>query len=184
MNLRPEALFPVLRREEPGNIFDKGVVHRPIGAGLGVYLAQVGPTPRGTIGIDYVLQHRTDWSHLSVDAAFETAWRNLSTGLRISAMKNKGATFFAVEHSSGLAAAALGLPGFHEQASQWVGSPEVFIAIPDPSTLLAAAPGGVAESQLREAIHRAPVNGAVDLDPGCYILSVNGLRLAPVENGA
>jgi hypothetical protein len=183
MNLQPDALLPVLRREDPDSIYAQTIVHRPLGAGVGVYLAQVGPTPRGTIGINYVLQHQTDWKSTSVHEAFETAWRNFKADLKISGIKNDGATFFSVEHPSGVAAAALGLPGFRDEASQWVGSSELFIAVLNPSTLLVAAPGGLAEKQLRATTHQYTETGAVDLDPGCYILSPSGLRVAPMISG-
>ena len=178
------ALFPVLRDYAANDGFARTIVHRAVGTDLAVFLAHVGPTPRGTIGIDYVMQKNVGPSAESVNGLFEAAWRNLGTALQIDVREAEGGQVLSVTHPSGMASGALSLPDFYEQACSWVGREEVFAAFPDPDTLFLTAPGSPAVGRLRQAVEQSQYWGAVALTPACCLLSRSGLRRVAVRPAA
>src|SRR5262245_32755192 len=128
--LRPDALFPVLRDFDPTDLATSITAHRNLGAGLAAHLAHVQLTPNRTLGIDYVIPRYTDWAGMTEEAAFARAWENLDRSLRVGRIEEPGEPLFlAMEHALGVAAAIVGMPGFHATVSEALGVETVFVAI-------------------------------------------------------
>lgn len=175
--IRPDQLLPVVRDYDPADAVAQTTVHRELGAGIAVHLGHVYRTPANRIGLDYVMTHHTDWSAMTAQAAFARAWQNLERGLRVGGIEEPGEPkFFALEHPSGLAASALSLPGFHSQASKWLGADTVFVAIPEPACLFLLRPDTPASARMQDAALRSEYWGAVAFTPSCFLLDTSGLR--------
>jgi hypothetical protein len=175
------ALFPVLRTYEAGDGFAKAIVHRVVGADLAVFLAHVGPTLNGTIGIDYVMRNSVELSAQSLNGLFEMAWQNIGNGLQVNVQEGSGERVFALSHPRGMGASALCLPDFYDQARSWLGREELFVAFTDPDNLFVTLPNSPAADKLRQAVEQSRYWGAVALTPACYHLSKSGLRQVTVR---
>ena len=58
------------------------MAHRTLTPGLGVFLAAVGTTPRGTIGIDYVMAAKLDERSHDAGRLWQQAYANLASSLK------------------------------------------------------------------------------------------------------
>jgi hypothetical protein len=177
VSLDAKTLLPILRSFEANDAYATAGVYVTVSEGVGAFLAQVTRISEGSTRIDYVLTHRTDWTTMSREQAFEAAWRNLSSGLRVSDMRDGELSFFSVQHSSGFPAAAVAMPGFHQQATEWIGGPVAFAAIPDSGTLLLAPPGSPAAASLQKKVAAWDgASGPAYLESRCYLLDRTGLK--------
>src|SRR5262249_19444076 len=159
------------RTYEPGDVFAEAIVHRAVGADLAVFLAYAGTTPRGTIGIDYVMRSSVDTSEAAVTQMFETAWQNVRSGLQVDAHEAEGVKIFAFSHPSDMATSALGLPEFYEQARGWLGQDDLFVAFTDPAHLFVTVPESQVVGKLCRAVEQSDYWGSVALTPACYHLN-------------
>lgn len=175
------VLFPVLRTYEAGDGFAGAIVHRVVGADLAVFLAHVGSTPSGTIGIDYMMRNSVEPSAQSLNGLFETAWQNMGNGLQVNVQEGGGERVFALSHPRGMGASALCLPDFYDQAHSWLGREELFVAFTDPDNLFVTLPNSPAAAELRQAVEQSGYWGAVALTPACYHLNRSGLRQVAVR---
>lgn len=173
---QPEAkLLPVLRDLDT---FAEMVVYRPLTSDLGTFLAHVAWTPRQTIGIDYLMRSQLEGSPLTPDDAFRTAYENFIPGLQIQGGAVGEEKVITIRHEMDLGASALGLPDFLDNATKWLGSAEVFVAVPDPVTLYVTPySDGPFATRMRQTVQMSNYYGAIALTPACYTLGPGGLRL-------
>jgi hypothetical protein len=171
-------VLPVLRTLAPDDPFAEAIVHRPVGPDLALFLAHVAWTPRGTIGINYVMRHAVESSGTPEDRYVEAAYANLGKALKVEAGEVEGVKVFQVRHPLDHGASALGLPDFYANALAWAGSGNLFVGFTDPSTLFVTdmANDGVIR-RFRESVRTSDYWGSVYLTPACYQLNANGLRL-------
>jgi hypothetical protein len=170
-------LFPILRDYKAGDFFAQAVVHRPIAPELAVFLAQIGTTVEGNMGIEYAMQNRVESSSESIDDLFEEACHNLRAGLHVNAGEADGSKIFTFSHPSDMAASALCLPDFYDQVCSWFGQDKFFIAFTDPANLYVTAQDSPFTAKLRKAVENSDYWGAVALTPACYHLDAGGLTL-------
>jgi len=173
-----DDVLPVLRSEEPGDLFSQTIVHRTVAPGLGFFLAHVNVTPRKTIGSRYVMNHDLKALGKSAEELFAVAHRNLAAGLRVESGQIEGEQVFLVKHKMDVGASAIGLPDFHANASRWAQTDELWVGFPDPSVLfVVAASSAKAIERLQQAVITSTYWGAVALTPACYRFDRGGLRL-------
>ncbi|MEL6271627.1 MAG: hypothetical protein AAFU54_22475 [Chloroflexota bacterium] len=166
-NLPDAAHFPVLR--DADGIAQELFVTRSLTPDLVLCLAQVGITPRGTIGIDYVMEKDAP----DADTLWTQAYTTVMTGLAVNAAEDDGHPLLVINREQGLGAAAVALPDFAQRMEGMLNTPRLYVAIPEPNTLLAVA----ADSPIAEKIQQMALNsdysGAVALTP-CVLLYENG----------
>src|SRR5262249_52380456 len=177
-NTSLDDVLPVLRSEQPGDVFSQTIVHRTVAPGLGFFLAHVNLTPRKTIGFRYVMNRDLEALGKSADELFVVAHRNLAVGLQVESGQVEGEQVFLVKHKLDVGASAIGLPDFHVNASRWAGADELWVGFPDPSVLFVTALASAkAIARLQQAVETSDYWGAVALTPACYRLDRGGLRL-------
>jgi hypothetical protein len=175
---RLDDLLPVLRTAEPGDIFSEAAVHRPVGPGLGLFLAHVNWTPRQTIGTRYVMNHDVESLGKSAEELMALALGNLASGLQVETAVAGGERVFLVKHPLDMGASAIGLPDIHAKASEWAGADELFVGFPDPSVLFVTRWSHTkAIARMRQTILTSDYWDAVALTPACYRLDASGLQL-------
>jgi hypothetical protein len=162
--------LPVLRDLDG---LSPAIAHRTLAPGLGVFLAEVGTTPRGTIGIDYVMAARLEERSGDAGRLWQQAYSNLASTLEVQAAELEGQPLFFLRRAEGMAASAIALPDFSESAAEWTGGQRLMVGIPDPDTLLLCAAGSPVVRHLREATLGSPYVGAVNLTP-CLLLLDHG----------
>jgi hypothetical protein len=177
-NNQLDDLMPVLRTTEPADFFAEATVNRPVGPGLGVFLAHVNWTPRQTIGTRYVMNRDVKSLGKSADELMAIAFRNFASGLQVEAGEIEGERVFLVKHPLDMGASAIGLPNFHANASGWAEAGELFVGFPNPSVLFVTRLSNTkAFAQMRQIILTSDYWGAVALTPACYHLDGSGLNL-------
>lgn len=175
------APLPVLRNLDS---LSEALVYSEVAPGLAVFLAQVGMTPRGTLGIDYVMAKAAQEQAIDVKALWAKAFSNLKDGLKVNAARHNGQTYFILTRQGNLAASAIGLPDFPAQATGWLGSARLLAAIPNPDTLMVCEAGSPVTGHLRGAVLKSTYTGAINLTP-CVLriedgrISVLARRAAP-----
>ena len=166
-----KTILPVLREYAPDDVYAQSVVYRPVADGLGLFLASVAPTESGTVGVNYLMARDVAANGIAETALFETAYANLTEGLRVNGVEDDGQTFLALEREGGFAASALGLPDFHAQAAEWLSAPRLFAGFTDPDTLFVAAADSPLAAKLQAAIAASdPSEDTIHLDPASYRL--------------
>jgi hypothetical protein len=181
-NNRLDDLLPVLRDAE-GDSFSEIIVNRPVGPGLGAYLAHVNWTQRQTAGTRYVLNRGMESLGKPGDELMEIAFQNLASGLQIEAVEVEGERTFIVRHALGMGASAIGLADFHTNASQWTEADELFVGFPNPSVLFVTKLSNAkSTAQLRQVILTSDYWGAIALTPACYRLTAAGLERIATRN--
>ncbi|MEO1444100.1 MAG: hypothetical protein AAFV33_27140 [Chloroflexota bacterium] len=108
-NLPDAAHFPVLR--DADGIAQELFVTRSLTPDLVLCLAQVGITPRGTIGIDYVMEKDAP----DADTLWTQAYTTVMTGLAVNAAEDDGHPLLVINREQGLGAAAVALPDFAQR---------------------------------------------------------------------
>jgi hypothetical protein len=161
-DVQEAKLLPVLRNSGD---FSEIIVNLPLTPEYSLFLANVGWTPRGTIGIDYLMTQKVREGGLDQHGLWKEAFANLASGLNVNVIKHKGHPLFIVSRPDGLAAAAVGLPNFADKAEGWVKSRHVMIGIPDPGTVMVCAAESPVMSHVRDTIKGAQYSGTVDLTP-------------------
>lgn len=170
-------LLPVLRDFDPRDVFAKTMVHWPVGPNWAVFLAHVGLTEHGTLGVEYVLKHSLEESSQDSDELFEVAWQNLASGLKIEGGETDGVRILELSHPQGLVAGAIGLPDFLVQACSWIGQPSIFVAFTSPDQLFVTSPGTPIAEKLRDSVVKSDYWGSVALTPACLVMDSTGMRL-------
>jgi hypothetical protein len=117
------------------------MVHRTLAPGLGVFLAEVGITPRGTIGIDCVMAAKLNEQSSDAGRLWQQAHANLASSLKVEAAELDGQPLFVLNREEGMAASAVALPDFSDSAAEWTGRQRLMVGIPDPDTVLLCAAG-------------------------------------------
>jgi hypothetical protein len=178
-----ERLVPVLRNVH-NDLFQKVGVQRGAAPGLAVFLAKLGPTPHGTIGVTYLFQHHLP-ERIDVDSLFEQALINLRKGLRVQVIEKDGDQFRLIHRAEGLAASVIALPDFLENAAQWCDTKEMLVCIQDVNHAWVGALSSPMARDLQRKMHESVLTDAIDLDPACFILRESGFeRLEPPLNSA
>jgi hypothetical protein len=158
-----ETVLPILRNADE---LTQAMVHRPLASKMALCLAYVKTTPEGRIGIDYVMAAKLKGTP---DALWNEAFSALTRGLQVSVAKHQDDQFFMVNRGEGFAASALGLPDFFSNATSWVKSSRITIAILDPNTLCLCASDRPITHHLEEMVLNSPYQGAINLTP-CLLL--------------
>ena len=170
-------LLPVLRDFDPGDVFAETMIHRPIGPKWAAFLAHVGLTECGTLGIEYVMTRSLEQSPRSSDELIHAALKNLSSGLKIEGGDADGVRVLRLFHPHGIVAGAIGLPDFHAKACSWMEQPSVFVAFTSPDTLFVTSPDTPIAEKLRDSVVNSDYWGSVALTPACLIMDSTGMRL-------
>jgi len=169
------VLLPVLRNYRAEDIYARTVVHRVLGADLAIFLGHAGPTPRGTMGIEYVMRNSVSGDKQETERLFESAWKNLAAGLQVNKSAREGTDVFTVSHTSNLAVSALGLPDFYAKVCSWLGREEVLVGFTDREHLFVLPADSSVASKLSQIVSRG--GGGEDIvSPACYILNSKGLQ--------
>jgi hypothetical protein len=178
------TLLPVLRNDD--EMMSEIGLHQSIGAGLSIALANVKFTPRGTIGIDYLMAANVEDSEDARDDLFVTAFNNLAGALQIQVKESdKGDSLVVVSHPLDHGASALCLPDLYENAKTWLDSEELFVGIPDPGTLLILRGDSPEIERLTKSVISSEYWGSVALTPAVFKLTEDGLeRVATRETAA
>jgi hypothetical protein len=164
------APLPVLRDLDG---LSPAMAHRALTPGLGVFLAEVGTTPRGTIGIDYVMAAKLEARSSDAGRLWQQAYANLASSLKVDAAELDGQPLFILNREEGMAASAIALPDFSDSAAEWTGNHRLMVGIPDPDTLLLCAADSPVVRHIREATLGSQYAGAVNLTP-CLLLLDHG----------
>ncbi|MFT5528010.1 MAG: hypothetical protein ACI9G1_003270 [Pirellulaceae bacterium] len=169
------TLLPVLRNE---NDMMAGVgLQRSIGAGLAIVLANVSFTPRGTIGIDYLMAAEIDDSEEAIEDLFIAAFNNLAGALQIQTKEaNDGDVIVVISHPLDHGASALCLPDLFEHGKSWLKTEELFVGIPDPGTLVMLPADSPEIPRLTESVISSEYWGSVALTPAVFKLTKDGLE--------
>jgi hypothetical protein len=166
--------LPILRDSDE---FSEIIINFLLAPNLSIFLADVGLTPHGTIGIDYLLYSKLSEQALTEQALWNEAFANLTQGLVVHKVTEKNQNFFILEREGGFAASAIGLIDFSERASSWVGSPRVLIGIPNPDTLLICAADSSSLEHIRTNILKSDYHGSVNLTPCLVLLEGRKVKL-------
>jgi hypothetical protein len=164
------VFFPILRdTDKMADI----IVHTKLIPELSLFLAKIGTTQRGTVGIDYVMSKQAKDENVDIPDLWQRAFSNLAKGLQVKAVKSNGHQFFMLTREDGLAAAAIGLPNFFDQATNWIESKQIVVAIPDPNNLIVCAANSPVVAEIQQKTLASEYVGAVALTP-CVLLIDNG----------
>jgi hypothetical protein len=168
-------LLPVVRDQD---VLSEAIVHRPLTPEIGVFLAHVEHKPEGTIGIHYLTRSQLEGSPRSLEDTFQDALENLIPGLQIEAGSAAEERVFIVRHRHDLAVSALALPDFWENAREWTGAAQVFVAYVEPGKLYVTADAdGPFATRMRREVQTSDYYDAMALTPACYTLGPEGLSL-------
>lgn len=87
--------------------------------------ARVAPTPRGTLGMSWVMRNQVDSGEVDFDEVLTEAFSNLSDGMRIGVGESEDRTerllSFEGQTPTFMPAAAIAAPDFHEQLVELLG---------------------------------------------------------------
>jgi hypothetical protein len=158
------APLPILRDMDN---YAELVAHIPLTPNIGIFLANVGFTERGTIGIDYVMKKTVQEQRIDLKAMWGQAFSNLARELKVNVAESKnGQRYFILQREQGLAAAAIGLPDFSKQAETWLNTKQLLTSIPDPNTLIiCAANAPIAQEVKQLALQSDYVGSVINLTP-------------------
>jgi hypothetical protein len=159
-------LLPVLRDFDDlaGEVLQTAITPE-----LAVYLANVGVTPRGTLGIDYVMQKAVTEQGADLQALWEQAFKNVMKGLAVNGAEDNGHPLLVINREQGLAAAAVGLPDFTGRIAGMLNAPQFYVAIPDPNTLLAVDANSPIAEKIQQVALSSEYNAALAFTP-CVLL--------------
>ena len=171
--MNKDRLLPVLRNLSNDILSQAGVL-RGVAPGLAVFLAEVSPTLKGTMGVSYVLRNHLPDKPSINELFFELAFRHLVEGMHVNLVEQSGERFHRVHRADGFGASVIALPDFYEKAASWCRTKEMFVCIEDVNHVWVGTPDSKMARQLREKTRTGLSRGAVDLDPVCLILRENG----------
>ncbi len=154
------------------------MVGKPVADDFQLCMALVGPTPHGTVGINYILTNFLQNQPVDVDDLWNEAYQNLMVGLRIQVAEEKGERLFILEREGGFAASAIGLPDFPDRARSWVPTGQILFGIPNPDTLLVCGVNSPFAQQLQKAVLESRYQGAINLTPS--VLQIEGGKFSIV----
>lgn len=92
------------------------MAHRTLTPELGVFLGEVGTTPRGTIGIDYVMVAKLQEPIGDAGRLWQQAYANLAGSLEVEVAELDDQPLFILKREEGMAASAIALPDFSDRA--------------------------------------------------------------------
>ena len=167
-------LLPVLRNADS---FSDIVASRPLIPGLALFLANVGPTSRGTLGIEYVMLGKLEQEQIDPEELWKHSFDNLMKGLSVNVAKDGEQSFFILKRQGGMASGAIGLADFRENVVGWIGSNRAIIGIPDPDTLIICAANSPLLSRIQQQILNSKYSGPVNLTPALLLLDNDRLSL-------
>ena len=170
------GIMPVLRNNDPANSLNELFVSAPLGhSGLLLALANVAPTPHGTIGADWVMLNSVEEDQ--IDDLWEQALENLSQSLQVQVgQSDSGEKYAVVSHPAYHGASAVGLPGFLMQATEWVEADTLFVGIPGSECILIAPLGSGVASELRNDVLSSQCMNGEPLSPCCFEFDGESLR--------
>lgn len=169
---REPVLLPVIRDLDT---MAQSMAHVLLTKDHALVLARVGPTPDGYLGIVYVMDERTGGGQGPTNDDWNEAFSNLSEGLAIQAAEIDGLEFILIQRDGGFGAAAVGLPGFFEQATSWTESPVVHVGIPDPNTLFVCGASTPVAAKIRELTLGTTYEGVLSFTPTLIEVSDKGI---------
>ncbi|MEV5650140.1 hypothetical protein AB0L57_17990 [Nocardia sp. NPDC052254] len=175
---RPDPIaIPLLRTtSEPPSPLASHVL---IPGGLYVVVAAVGPTPRGTLGMNWVLEHHLEGMDFTFGDIRAEAAQNLRNGLRM-AMAGNGADI-QVLHVEGvdathMPAGAVSLSDFPERVADALGGDRFVAGIPCEDHLYVARADTPSAALVSEMV-AAPHDCGSDLIPTVLLLEPAGMRI-------
>jgi hypothetical protein len=142
-----------------------------------VLLATVGPTPHGTIGMDWLTRerHRTMGEPPFADL-LETAAGNLEDGLRIDGHETDDGLVLVLARDGAMAGSAVALPEFHGRLSSILGARRLVVGVPSHDELLVADADGGTARQVRQLTLDARCPDSL-LGPTVLLIDAGGARL-------
>ncbi|MDQ0376723.1 hypothetical protein [Amycolatopsis thermophila] len=173
------VLLPVLwSASSPRAELLGSIPHHPLVPGrLSVGLAHVGPTPRGTLGMNHLTTHgyqeagSPPFAELMAEAG-----ANLKRGLRVTGHRGERGDLLHLTREDWLAGSALALDDFGEQMARNLGEERLVVGLPCPDELVVAG----ADSGWAEVIHEQVLGSEYDtteLVPCVVLLEPGGMRL-------
>ena len=154
---------------------------------LYVLVAQVAPTPRGTLNLNWVLQNQFAGADIAFDDLLDEAFVNLAAGLKTTGYSlGDGSSTDILEITRDdtihLAAAAIAMPNFREQIASILGGDRFLVAINCHETLqVARADSDIGTTALKELVfaHKQQQEGVV---PTLLLIEPDGMRIL-AQNG-
>jgi hypothetical protein len=143
------VVMPLLATVDEAAKIPEVYVTKPVVPGMVVVLADAVTTARGTVGVTWLTRAEITARKKDTFNLWKEAFVNLEKDLNIGL--NKENDVYLVQHARGLGAAAVAMPGFVEQATKWVSSQKVTIAVPNPSGVLVAKSETSASKQVTAA---------------------------------
>jgi hypothetical protein len=179
------AVLRTYRGEPDEDSTIRRLVHQPIGADLGAFLAYVGMDESGDVHTEYFTHAhlRKHGGEEALPELYKEAYASLAMGFSIRGKASPAGQVLQVRHPMGLGSSMLCLPNAHQQLSRWVKHQEVFVGFTAADNLMVTTMGHrQAIDPLVEQIRntRAPEDSPVI--PAAYRLNLAGLtRLAKAE---
>jgi hypothetical protein len=173
-------LLPVLwSNSSPKREMLEFLPHHAIVPGrLFVALAQVAPTPTGTIGMNHVTHAGLD-GRAFADVMGEAA-ANLAKGLQVDGRADPDRTdkgqLVVLRRDGPFAASALALPGFSERIAPLVGEDHMLAGVPEPDTLIVTGMNSGWAADVEQAVLRSPCPPG-ELVPTLLSLTPAGIRV-------
>lgn len=145
---------------------------------LFVTLATVGPTARGTIGMNHVTQ--SGLSGRPFGDLMAEAFGALAGGLEINCYSDdenpERVSLLRLEREGAFASSAVAMPNFHERMSEMLGEEELLVGLPEPDALLVTGPRSSWAERVREMVLESPCP-ATELVPTLLRLDRSGMTV-------
>ncbi|HEY3504222.1 MAG TPA: hypothetical protein VGN37_15735 [Actinocatenispora sp.] len=151
------VLLPVLRTTTlPGAAATLEILpHRYLVPGrLAVTLAEVAPTPHGTLGMSHLTYSRLGSGDF--DALLAAAYAGVQRGLSVTGLRAEGGDLIQMSREGWLAGSAVALPDFHQYVSGLLGATDLVVAVPCPDDLFVAAADSPCVPALGRMVTEAP----------------------------
>jgi hypothetical protein len=177
-------LLPVLRPMVPDDPMVQIVVHRPVTAKLAIFLAHAAPTPRGTVGLSWLLTRDVAPAGEDSPSPFDEAMNNLTSGLHVKAMgKGRTVDYVLMQRDGGFAASILADPGLHGRATGWVGDSRILAIAPDRDTLVLMPVGSPLAAKAVSGLPAGSADAGSEFVAGVFMLNATGVRAMRIVAG-
>lgn len=167
-----DFLLPILRSDTDS--MAALAPYWPVVSGIALYLAEVKPRENGNLGVRYVLSNHLK-SLPPTPELLEIAHANLKVGLRVERKETALGNLLEVSRPGAFGASAVTLPDFHDNASSWTNSADVFVCILSPDVAIVTGRDSTTIPKLRSmAAANAASSQPVNLAGITYWLGPNG----------
>ena len=165
-----KKLIPVLRDYKEDDPMNEIMFLVPIGAGLGMALAQVGRTERGTIGVNYLMNSAINRRE-EIEELLFSAFDNFAQDIDIEARESEqGELVIKIQHPTDHGSSVLCLPDIYEQACEWLKTDRIWVGVASQAEVIVTNP----EYPFVESIQQSILESTCDdgtLAPACFILT-------------